>query len=79
MNESLKTAQKVKSLLENLSLLNFPYKTVQFYDVSWCMWYMPRKLVKTSFTPNKQFIILTSDQGVMTILMKTAQKLKRHS
>jgi len=53
MNESLKTTQKVKSLLENLSLLNFPYKTVQFYDVSWCMWYMPRKLVKTSFTPNK--------------------------
>jgi hypothetical protein len=72
----LKTGQKVKSLLEDLSLLNFQCKTVLFYNVSSHIRHMPRKLVKSSFTPNKRLIVSTSEQGVMIRLLKTAQKLK---
>ena len=40
------------------------------------MCHMLGKHAKSSFTPNKRLIVLTSEQGVMTILLKTAQKLK---
>jgi len=70
------TGQKVKSLLKDLSLLNFQCKTVPFYNVSLCMRHIPGKLVKFSFTPNKRLIVLTSEQGVMIRLLKTTQKLK---
>ena len=42
-------------------LLNFPCKTVPFYNVSWCIPHMLGKLIKSSFTPNKWLIISTSE------------------
>lgn len=72
----LKTGQKVKSLLEDLSLLKFQCKTVPFYNVSWCIRHIAGNLVKSSFTPNKRLIVSTSEQGVMIRLLKIAPKLK---
>ena len=37
---------------------NLPCKTVPIYNVSCCMAYIARKLLESSFTPKKQFIIL---------------------
>ena len=42
-------------------LLKFPCMTVPFYNVSWCMPHMPGNLIKSSFTPNKRLIVLTSE------------------
>ena len=42
-------------------LLNFPCKTVPFYNVSWCMPHIPGKFIKSSFTPNKRLLISTSE------------------
>ena len=42
-------------------LLNFPYKTVAFYIVSWRMPHKHGKLIKSSFTPNKRLIVSTSE------------------
>ena len=75
MVKSLKTAQKVKSA-RGLILLNFPCKAVPFYDVPCCMLHMPGKSVKSSVRPIERLAISTFEQGVMTILLKTAQKLK---
>ena len=79
MIESLKTAQNVKSLPEDLSCSNFQCKTVPFYNVSWLMTHMLGKLIKSSFTPNKRLIVSTSEKGEMVILLKTAQKPRRRA
>ena len=42
-------------------LLNFPCKTIPFYNVSWRIPYMPGKLINSSFTPNKRPIVSTSE------------------
>ena len=60
-------------------LLDFPYKTVPIYNVSWCILHMPGKLMKSSFTPNKRLIVSTSEQGEMVILLKTAQRPRRRA
>ena len=49
----LKTGQKVKSLLEDLSLFKFSCKTVPIYNVSWCKIYMVGKINKSTF-PTQQ-------------------------
>ena len=38
---------------------NLPCKTVQIYNVSWCMAYIAGKLLESSFTPKKRFIIFS--------------------
>ena len=60
-------------------LLNFPCKTVPFYNVSWRMPYMLGKFIKSSFTPNKRIIVSTSKYGEMVILLKIAQKPRRRA
>ena len=42
-------------------LLNFPCKTVPFYNVSWCMPHILGNIIKSSFTPNKRLIVSTSE------------------
>jgi len=39
---------------------NLPSKTVPIYNVLWCMAYISGKLLESSFTPKKRFIIWTS-------------------
>ena len=77
--KSLKTAQKVKSLPEDLSCSTSHEIMYHFYDVPWCMLHMPRKSGKSSFTPIKRLAFLTSEHGVMTILLKASQKLRRRA
>ena len=79
MIESLKTAQNVKSLPEDLSCSTSHARLYNFYDVPRCMLHMPRKSVKSSFTPIKRLAISTSEHGVMTILLKASQKPRRHA
>jgi hypothetical protein len=39
---------------------NFPCKIVPFYNVLWCILHMARKLIESTFTPNKWLIIWAS-------------------
>ena len=39
---------------------NFPCKIVPLYKATWCMLHMDGKLIESTFTLNKQLIILTS-------------------
>ena len=57
----IKDCSECQESARGFILLNFPCKTVPFYIVSWCMPHMPGKIIKSSFTPNKRLIVLTSE------------------
>jgi hypothetical protein len=59
--------------------LNFWCKTVPSQEETWVIIYMVGNLVKSSFQPNKRLLIWTSEQRVMTILLKAAQKPRRRA
>jgi hypothetical protein len=76
----VKIAQKVNSLPRTECWYNFSYKSVLICHVPWYkLLYMIGNLIKSIFQPNKWHIIWTSEQIIMTSLLKAAQKPKRRA
>ena len=73
----VQTALKVNSLPRTGYWYNFSFNIVPSSRVLWCMLYMVGNLIKSSFQRIQQHIIWTSEQGVMTILLKVTQKPRR--
>ena len=44
-----------------------------------CISYMDGKIIKSIFTSNKRCVIWTSEERVISVLLKTAQKLSRRA
>ena len=49
---------------------NLLCKTVPIYNVLWCMAYIAGKLLESSFTPKKQFVIWTSNKKLWLVYWK---------
>jgi hypothetical protein len=74
----VKTTLKVNSLPGTGYWYKFTFNTVPSSRVSWCMIYMDGNHIKSTSQRIQWNVIWTSEQRVMTILLKAVQKPIRH-